>query len=51
MLTTSKLRMNAPEVEGALIDLNSLTAWLRPAMHVHVGEWPLVLDSHHSNEL
>ncbi|OCT51255.1 hypothetical protein CLCR_09210 [Cladophialophora carrionii] len=32
-----RLRKNAPETEGALIDLNDLTTWLRPALHLHVG--------------
>lgn len=32
-----KLRKNAPEVEGSIIDMNDLTTWLRPAAHVHVG--------------
>lgn len=44
VLTFSKLRKNAPEVEGAIIDLNDLTEWLRPAMHVHIGEWPTMPD-------
>ncbi|KAF7504096.1 hypothetical protein GJ744_002861 [Endocarpon pusillum] len=35
-----RLRKNAPEVEGAVIDLNNLTEWLRPAMHVHVDQSP-----------
>lgn len=35
-----RLRKNAPELEGALIDLNDLTEWLRPAMHVHVDQSP-----------
>lgn len=37
ILTPFQLRKNAPEVEGTVIDLNDLTEWLRPAMHVHVG--------------
>jgi len=30
--------VNAPELEGETIDMNDLTAWLRPAMHVHIGQ-------------
>jgi hypothetical protein len=33
-----KLRKNAPEIEGDIIDLNDLASWLRPALHVHVGK-------------
>lgn len=35
-----RLRKNAPEVEGSVIDLNDLTNWLRPAMHVHIDQSP-----------
>ncbi|KAL8834254.1 MAG: hypothetical protein Q9170_003841 [Blastenia crenularia] len=35
-----RLRRNAPEVEGTVIDLNDLTNWLRPAVHVHVDQSP-----------
>jgi hypothetical protein len=35
---SDQLRVNAPEVEGTVIDLNDLSSWLRPALHVHVGE-------------
>lgn len=35
-----RLRKNAPEVEGAVVDLNDLTTWLRPAVHVHVDQSP-----------
>lgn len=33
----SKLRKNAPEIEGSTLDMNDLSTWLRPAAHVHVG--------------
>ena len=36
-LSGIQLRKNAPEVEGAVVDMNDLTNWLRPAVHVHVG--------------
>ncbi|KAL9598501.1 MAG: hypothetical protein Q9219_004474 [cf. Caloplaca sp. 3 TL-2023] len=32
-----RLRKNAPEAEGTIVDLNDLTQWLRPAVHVHIG--------------
>lgn len=32
-----QLRKNAPEVEDTVIDMNDLTTWLRPAVHVHIG--------------
>ncbi|KAL8722296.1 MAG: hypothetical protein Q9225_001201 [Loekoesia sp. 1 TL-2023] len=35
-----RLRKNAPEVEGTVVDLNNLTSWLRPAVHVHVDQSP-----------
>ncbi|MCJ1424315.1 hypothetical protein MMC29_002202 [Sticta canariensis] len=35
-----RLRKNAPEVEGSVIDMNDLTTWLRPATHVHVDQSP-----------
>ncbi|MCJ1467360.1 hypothetical protein MMC07_005984 [Pseudocyphellaria aurata] len=35
-----RLRKNAPEVEGSIIDMNDLTTWLRPATHVHVDQSP-----------
>ncbi|KIY02876.1 uncharacterized protein Z520_01341 [Fonsecaea multimorphosa CBS 102226] len=38
-----RLRMNAPEIEGTVIDLNDLTTWLRPALHVHVDQSPLAV--------
>lgn len=38
-LIWEQLRKNAKEVEGEVVDLNSLTSWLRPALHVHIGEY------------
>lgn len=35
-----RLRKNTPEVEGEVMNLNDLTAWLRPAMHVHIDQSP-----------
>lgn len=35
-----RLRKNAPEIEGDVIDMNNLTTWLRPAMHVHIDQSP-----------
>ncbi|KAL9120122.1 MAG: hypothetical protein Q9187_003326 [Circinaria calcarea] len=32
-----RLRKNAPEVEGTVVDMNDLTTWLRPAVHAHIG--------------
>ena len=34
---TIQLRKNAPEIEGTVINMNDLTEWLRPAVHVHIG--------------
>ena len=34
---TVQLRKNAPEIEGTVINMNDLTEWLRPAVHVHIG--------------
>ena len=36
-ILTIQLRKNAPEVEGTVINMNDLTEWLRPAVHVHIG--------------
>ncbi|EXJ74854.1 uncharacterized protein A1O5_01550 [Cladophialophora psammophila CBS 110553] len=38
-----RLRKNAPEIEGTVIDLNDSTTWLRPALHVHVDQSPLAV--------
>ncbi|KIW66777.1 hypothetical protein PV04_06072 [Phialophora macrospora] len=38
-----RLRKNAPEVEGTLVDLNDLTTWLRPALHLHVDQSPVAV--------
>lgn len=38
VLNLTQLRKNAPEIEGSIINLNDLTNWLRPALHVHVGK-------------
>ncbi|MCJ1405772.1 hypothetical protein MMC11_009002, partial [Xylographa trunciseda] len=35
-----RLRKNAPEVQGTVIDLNDPTEWLRPAVHVHIDQSP-----------
>ncbi|KAH8596649.1 methyltransferase CmcJ [Bisporella sp. PMI_857] len=35
-----RLRINSPELEGSTIDMNDLTTWLRPAMHVHIDQSP-----------
>ena len=34
----AQLRINAPEVEGTVVDLNNPTDWLRPAAQVHIGK-------------
>jgi hypothetical protein len=49
LIETSQLRKNAPEIEGEVIDMNDLTTWLRPAMHVHIGMFPFTwtLQSQH----
>ena len=33
-----QLRVNAPEIEGTVVDLNNPVDWLRPAVQVHVGK-------------
>ncbi|KAL9609701.1 MAG: hypothetical protein Q9167_005551 [Letrouitia subvulpina] len=35
-----RLRKNTPEIEGTVMDMNDLTTWLRPAVHVHVDQSP-----------
>ncbi|MCJ1393440.1 hypothetical protein MMC18_006315 [Xylographa bjoerkii] len=35
-----RLRKNAPEIEGTVINMNDPTEWLRPAVHVHIDQSP-----------
>ena len=44
----SQLRINAPEVEGTVVDLNNPADWLRPAVQVHIGKLTIHRYEHDS---